>query len=48
VSLVLELVAELARHGARTTHPAADLLGELGQFLRPEHDQGDRKDQQEF
>src|SRR5688572_14943341 len=48
VSLILELIAELARHGARAPNPAADLLGELGQLLWSEHDQGDREDQQKF
>ena len=48
VRFFLELVAELARHGARAAHPAPHLLGELGQLLRPEHDQCQREDQQQF
>src|SRR5690349_21211788 len=48
VGLFLELLAELPRHRARTADPAPDLLGELRQLLRPEHDQRDREDQQQF
>jgi len=48
VRLLLELLAELARHRARAADPAAHLLRELRQFLRTEHDQGDREDQQQL
>jgi hypothetical protein len=46
VRFLLELVAELPRHGAGAPHPAAHLLRELGQLLRPEHQQRQGGNQQ--
>jgi hypothetical protein len=48
VRFLLELLAELPRHGARAPDPAADGPGKPGQFLRPEHDQRDTEDHQYF
>src|SRR5882672_334517 len=45
---LIELVAELSRHGARPSHPAADVLGELRQFLGTEDQQCDERDQQDL
>ena len=47
-SLDLELLAELARHGARPTHPATHFGHDLGQLLRSEHQQRKHHDQQQF
>ena len=48
VRFFFELVAELSRHGACATDPAANLLGEFRQLLRPQHDEREREDQQQF
>src|ERR1700722_14740390 len=45
---LLELIAELARHGARVAEPAADEGGNLRQFVRAQNDQGDHKNDQQF
>src|SRR6185369_11711283 len=45
---VLELLAELARHRARATHPPTDLGGDARQFLRPQDDQGQDGNDQDF
>src|SRR6185295_5254430 len=41
-------IAELARHGACAPDPTADLLGKLGQLLRPQHDEREGEDHQQF
>jgi len=45
---LLELLAELSRHGARPADPTADLGHHTRQLLRSQHDERQDEDDQDF
>ncbi len=46
--LAFQLLAQLARHRARSSQPVADLARDFGQALWPQHDQSDGRGEQDL
>src|SRR6266404_3604550 len=46
--LFLELLAELARHGARASDPTAELSDDTRQLLRPQYDESQNENDQQL